>query len=85
VAAATVRHHSAKMLGRLGGRELTDGDVVLGPFFDDHFRCQMHVLEFDSRRLSPRFERMAQAIEAHFVKSNLTTWASATRALAGSA
>ncbi len=64
VAAATARHGSADILARLGGTALSDGQQPLQSFYDDYFRCEMHVMSFDSRRLSERYEQLALNIHA---------------------
>lgn len=71
IAAATARHNSARILTRLGGVALSDGAKAVEPFYDDYFRCQMHMMSFDSRRLAPQYEKMATILEEHFATTTL--------------
>ena len=52
---ATVRHHSAQILRRIGGRPLTAGEAELPPYYDSQYQCQMEVLRFDSAQPDPVF------------------------------
>jgi hypothetical protein len=73
VATATTRHNSAKILTRLGGASITDHGEPLGPFDDPYFGCQMNLLGFDSRRLSPRYEGLAETLRPCLLRSELMT------------
>ena len=52
---ATVRHHSAQILRRIGGRPLAAGGGELPPYYDSQYQCQMEVLRFDSAQPDPVF------------------------------
>jgi hypothetical protein len=55
VATATFRHSSAMILRKIGlSSILTDGRE-LPPYFDPQYRCQMEVLQFDSRYPNPKY------------------------------
>jgi hypothetical protein len=49
VATATLRHESARILRRIGLWPMAVEGVALPPYYDDRYRCQMEVLQFDSR------------------------------------
>jgi hypothetical protein len=55
IATATLRHHSASILRRIGGRSLTGSGYELPRYFDSQFGCQMEILCFDSAAPNPRF------------------------------
>ena len=52
---ATVRHGSASILRRLGGKPLIGGGKQLPPYHDPQYRCHMEILRFDSAHPSPGF------------------------------
>jgi hypothetical protein len=54
---ATVRHHSAQILRRIGGRPLAAGEAELPPYYDSQYQCQMEVLRFDSAQPDPVFRQ----------------------------
>lgn len=62
VGAATVRHHSAKMLQRIGAIPFRGVDGPLAPFYDLYYRCEIQMLTFDSRKLAPEFEPLAEQL-----------------------
>jgi hypothetical protein len=49
VATATLRHESARILRRLGLKPITVDGAPIPEYYDEHYGCQMQVLEFDSR------------------------------------
>ena len=49
VATATLRHDSAGILRRIGLWPMAVEGVALPPYYDNRYRCQMEVLQFDSR------------------------------------
>jgi hypothetical protein len=55
VATATFRHSSAMILRRIGLSTMSAGDQDLAPYYDPQYRCQMEVLQFDSRRPNPKY------------------------------
>ncbi|MEZ5353341.1 MAG: hypothetical protein R2762_11950 [Bryobacteraceae bacterium] len=52
---ATVRHCSASILRRLGGRSLEVDGVEIPRYFDPRYDCDMEVLRFDSTQPNPRY------------------------------
>jgi len=55
VATATFRHSSAMILRRIGLASLVAGGQELPPYYDSQYRCQMEVLQFDSRNPNPKY------------------------------
>ena len=55
VATATFRHSSAAILRRIGLSSLLTDGRELPPYFDPQYRCQMEVLQFDSRYPNPKY------------------------------
>jgi hypothetical protein len=49
VATATFRHNSATILRRIGLNSLSWDGAELPPYYDPNYRCEMEVLQFDSR------------------------------------
>jgi hypothetical protein len=45
---ATRRHHSAKILRKLGGKSLVSDGVELPAYYDPQYKCEMEILAFDS-------------------------------------
>lgn len=55
VATATFRHSSATILRRIGLSSIVADGQELPPYYDPHHRCQMEVLQFDSRHPNPKY------------------------------
>lgn len=53
---ATVRHRSASILRRIGGRPLETADGTLPAYWDPRYGCEMEVLRFDSHAVEPRYQ-----------------------------
>ena len=53
---ATVKHGSATILHRLGGRNLETEGRTIPRFFEPAWGCDMELLRFDTNSLNPRFE-----------------------------
>jgi hypothetical protein len=64
---ATVRHHSAQILRRIGGRPLNLGDTKLPSYFDPQYRCEMEVLRFDSSRPEPAYRSSIECLRHHLL------------------
>jgi hypothetical protein len=56
LATATVRHSSASILRRIGGRPLEHGGEEVPSYTDHHYNCTMEILRFYSWALNPRFD-----------------------------
>ena len=68
---ATIRHRSAMILRRLGGKSLTINGEIIPTYNDPHYGCQMEILRFDSREIDSRFvnlvEETREQLEASIV------------------
>jgi hypothetical protein len=53
---ATVKHHSAAMLRRLGGSPLRVNGKTLPSYYDRQYDCEMEILKIETGSLNPRFE-----------------------------
>jgi len=62
---ATMRHCSASILKRIGGRPLAYDGVDLPPYYDPQYKCEMAMLRFDSRYPNPKYERCVEEIRNH--------------------
>jgi hypothetical protein len=61
VTTASTRRCSAAILKRIGGQRLRSRGVELPSFYDQHYRCHMEVLRFDSSRPNPRYRHWMDA------------------------
>lgn len=55
VATATFRHSSAAILRRIGLSSIAAGGEEIPPYYDPNYRCEMEVLQFDSRRPAEKY------------------------------
>ncbi len=62
ITTATIRHRSASVLCRLGGRPLQVDDTVIPPYFDPHYQCVMEIIRFDSRMPNPKFNGLVETL-----------------------
>ncbi|MBS1858015.1 MAG: hypothetical protein JST11_21780 [Acidobacteria bacterium] len=62
ITTATVRHHSAQILRRIGGRPLSVNQQDLPPYYDPQYQCQMEVLRFDSARPDTAYHRAIERL-----------------------
>jgi hypothetical protein len=62
ITTATVRHHSASILKRIGGQHLEVDGSPVPPYYDPHYRCVMEILRFDSRQPSTRFSHLIEML-----------------------
>jgi hypothetical protein len=61
---ATVRHCSATILRKLGGRSLEVDGQEIPRYFDTAYDCDMEILRFDSDEPNPRFAEMLDRLTA---------------------
>lgn len=54
ITTATVRHHSATVLRKIGGSSLVSGGVEIPAYFDPRYDCDMQILKFESAAPNPR-------------------------------
>jgi len=66
ITTATVRHCSARVLRKLGGRSLVASGVELPAYFDPLYGCVMEMLGFDSRVLNRRYGAHIDRVFARF-------------------
>ena len=69
VATATFRHSSAAILRRIGLSSLLTDGRELPPYFDPQYRCQMEVLQFDSRYPNPKYCDMVCELAADLLEA----------------
>ena len=55
VATATFRHSSAVILRRIGLSSFVAGEGEVPPYYDPAYRCEMQVLQFDSRQPAEKY------------------------------
>ena len=64
IATATCKHGSATILRKLGLFQLpTDGEGIPS-YYDPHYRSEMEVLGFDSRRPNPKYRKWVRELSA---------------------
>jgi hypothetical protein len=56
LATATIRHSSASILRRIGGRPLQHNGMQVPSYQDSHYRCSMEMLRFYSWAPNPRYD-----------------------------
>jgi len=61
ISTASTRRCSSAILKRIGGQQLEARGVELPSFYDNHYRCHMEVLRFDSSRPNPRYRKWMDA------------------------
>jgi len=60
---ATLRHHSASILKRLGGFSFMWDEQALPAYYDPAYRCEMELVRFDSRMPSPKYRGLVDNIK----------------------
>ncbi len=63
ITTATVRHHSAAALQKIGGALVAWNGNSLPYYFDPQYGCEMAILRFRSDRPTPRFEPWIRCLE----------------------
>jgi hypothetical protein len=61
---ATMRHASATILRRIGGKHLQHDGRNIPAYYDPYYRCEMELLRFDSRAPSAKFADLIDRIQA---------------------
>jgi hypothetical protein len=69
VATATFRHSSAAILRRIGLSSILADGRELPPYFDPQYRCQMEVLQFDSRYPNPKYGDLVCELSADLLEA----------------
>jgi hypothetical protein len=73
IGTATLRHCSASILGRIGGRPISYRDVELPQYYDPQYKCMMRILRFDSEAPNPRYEAWIEAIREQLLDAHVVT------------
>lgn len=61
---ATVRHCSAAILRKIGGKPLAADGVELPRYFDPHYDCEMEIIRFDSAEPNPKYDGLVEELSA---------------------
>lgn len=61
---ATVRHGSASILRRIGGKPVDTAQSPLPSYWDPRYTCEMEVLRFDSREVEPRYRHLVLEMQS---------------------
>ena len=61
-ATATVRNHSANILGRIGGRPLRHCGDPIPQYFEPKYGCDIQILRFDSNSFSGRYAPVVESM-----------------------
>lgn len=64
ITTATVRHSSASILRRIGGKGLMAEGIELPSYYDPRYKCEMFVLRFDSSAPNPRYSSWVEDLES---------------------
>jgi hypothetical protein len=64
---ATMRHSSAPILRKIGGRRLDLGGCDLPRYYDSRYKCEMEILRFDSARPDARFRDRVEDLKSDLV------------------
>ena len=73
IGTATLRHCSASILARIGGRPVCFDGVELPQYYDSQYRCMMRILRFDSEAPNPRYEAWIEAIREQLIGAPVLT------------
>jgi hypothetical protein len=73
IGTATLRHCSASILARIGGRPVCYKNVELPQYYDPQYKCMMRILLFDSDAPNPRYEAWIEAIREQLLEAPVIT------------
>src|SRR5258708_5426990 len=68
ISTVTVRHCSAAILQKIGGRVLEFAGAALPLYYDPQYRCEMAMLRFDSNETNPRYESCMEELRLQFAE-----------------
>jgi hypothetical protein len=71
ITTATIRHQSASILCRLGGRPLDVDGTVLPPYYDSQYDCVMEIVRFDSRAPNARYSGLVEQVHAKLLDTRV--------------
>ena len=73
IATATVRNHSACILGKIGGRPLRHLGEPIPQYFEPKYGCDIQILRFDSNSYSCRYAPLVDSICGELVRSRVVS------------
>lgn len=83
VSTATSRNASAAILRKLGGSPFQCGNATVPPYYDENYRCEMELLQFDSRRSSEKYNFLIDRLSVRLATALVVSNAPAAAAPAG--
>lgn len=69
IATATVRNHSARILGRIGGRPLRHCGEPIPQYFEPKYGCDIQILRFDSNSYNGRYAPIVESLCGELTRS----------------
>jgi len=72
-ATATIRNHSANILGRIGGSPLQYCGEPIGTYFEPKYDCDIQILRFDTSSYSRRYAPLVDSIVRELMRSPVVT------------
>jgi hypothetical protein len=67
VSTVTMRHCSASILQRIGGRLFESAGTELPSYYDPQYKCEMAMLRFDSRTPNPKYRAWIDEIRTQLI------------------
>jgi hypothetical protein len=67
VSTVTMRHCSASILQRIGGRLFESAGTELPSYYDPQYKCEMAMLRFDSREPNPKYRTWIDEIRTQLI------------------
>jgi hypothetical protein len=74
ITTATVRHHSAATLQKIGGSPLEYCGSQLPHYFDPQYQCEMAILRFRSDQANPRFDSWINCLDIQLRTAPVLYW-----------
>jgi hypothetical protein len=65
ISTVTMRHCSASILRRIGGRSFESDGMELPSYYDPQYKCDMEMLRFDSRCPNPKYQGWIDEVQNH--------------------
>ena len=66
ISTATIRHCSATILQKIGGRMLDHAGITLPSYFEPTYGCEMMMLRFDSNETNERYSSLLDSLYSQF-------------------
>lgn len=73
ITTATLRHHSASVLRKIGGSSLYLGETEIPRYFDPGYECYMEILKFESVAPHPRFIPWIEQLSSQMADAEVIT------------